>query len=280
MRLILLVVSLVLCARGYSAQDGFIYPEDFEGGRTRAAYDTSVYGYATNSGYVSVFNLERKVIESFLPPQFGLGELKGKGSLYPLIVVWGRMTDTGGFNVFKLPFGPDYNEMHFFIPGVYRKNMSKHALRTYTPRMFVDAFAPEFWGRRYYYKKILLDAIGYNINSGMETGDWVTAKVLSVGQSAPAVDYDDHRWSSVLAYLPFMDIMADHEGVLTPRCSGFEWIFNRWSRISPAEVSLKIHRPLTSGMDPSIVEKPLRSVASFRVENWQFIVDYDYTDCK
>src|SRR5262249_22285252 len=160
-------------------------------------YDTATYGYATNNGFISIFNLDRKVIESMLPPEFALA--KSKSHLSPLIVVWGEMSKTGAyFGGINFAYGLVYREMHFFIPGVYERNGNPQKLRTYTARMFVDERDPEILGRRFYYPKILLDKMPWNIQTGMETGDWVSAKVLSWGTPTKALAYKDKKWLSVL----------------------------------------------------------------------------------
>lgn len=273
--LLVFTVSIICNAR----QNDFIHPDQFDGSFVRAAYDTSAYGYATNNGFISVFNLDRKVIESFLPPQLALA--KSKGGFSPLIVVWGEMSATGGvYGGVDFPYGLVYREMHFFIPGVYERNGNPNHLRTYTPRMFVDERDPEVLGRRFYYPKILLNKIGWNIQTGMETEDWVTTKVLSWDKPAQALYYKDKPWLSVLAFLPKTDIMAYSSEFSKFRCSGFEWLFDDSTWLVPTGVSMNIHRKLVDGMSPEILEKELHSVASFRLENWKFLVDYYYEDCK
>jgi hypothetical protein len=280
MRFALSVLFSLLSLPAFAGQDEFIYPSQFGGTHVRAKYDTSAYGYAKNNGYVSVFNVDRKAVESLLPPQFGLAKLDVKGSAYPLIVVWGEMSETGAVAAgIDWPYGLVYREMHFFIPGVYQKSKGPHELRTYTPRMFVDESEPEYLGRRFYYKKILLDKIKWDINSGMDTGDWASAKVLSSGKPTPVTGFDDKRWQAALAYLPQTDIMADNSKDPLPRCSGFEWLFDAGSKIAPAEVALTIHKKLVESMSDEIVGKELRSVVSYRVENWRFLVDYYYNNC-
>jgi hypothetical protein len=283
MRFTLLITAILVSLVSFTARsssDEFIYPQDFAGSHVRAKYDTSAYGYAKNNGYVSIFNLTRKVAESFLPPRFALADIDGNKDVVPLIVVWGRMSDTGAvYAGVNLPYGLSYNEMHFFIPGVYEKSGDPKKLRTYTPRMFVDEAEPEILGRRFFYKKILLEgAMSFNIDTGMQTGDWVTTEVDSSGRPSSALTYQNIQWKAALSFLPYTDIMGEREG--EPRCSGFEWVFNEHSTIAPAEVSLQVHRKLTERMDASLLEKKIRSVASFRVENWHFLVDYYYNDCR
>jgi hypothetical protein len=279
MRIILLLTCILSAFAAHSLMVNFIYWDQFNGTFFRSIYDTSAYGYATHNGYVSVFNIDRKVIESLLPSEFKLAKISSREDVAPLVVLWGEMSDTGAYDGIDLPSGLVYRELQFYIPGVYKAD-SPNILRTFVPRMFVDAFMPEYLGRRFFYRKIQLDSMPFDLNKGMEAQDWVSLKVLSSGKASPGPDYQDKKWGTTWTFLPNSDIMGEQDSKTPPRCSGFEWQFPKGSTIAPANVTMQIHKPLIDGMDTSIIDQTLTSVATFQVKNWYFMVDYHYNNCE
>ena len=258
----------------------FIRADQFVGQFARGAYDYTAQGIGTQRGYISVFNLNRELVQTLLPSQFALSEINGSQSLYPVIVLWGEMSNSRATFGIPIPYGLTYHEWQFYIPGVYRKG-EPNVLRTYVPRMFVDAFSPEYLGRRFFYKKIQLGSMPFDINKGMNLEDWGAMRVVAQeNASYPMATYASQSpsWPSILTFLTLTDIMGE-QGDVSPRCSGFAWTYTNSSIIRRSQVAMQINRPLVEGMDPRLIGTTFTSVASYEVSAWDFHVPYFYDAC-
>jgi hypothetical protein len=279
-----LVVLFVFGGQIILADGGkFVFPSQFDGHFVRGSFDFSTDGIGSHKGYVSVFNLKRESVESLLPSQFGLAPINGDDQFHPIIVLWGEMSDCRADNFgITWPSGIVYREAQFYIPGVYRRDGDHNKLRTYVPRIFVDNFLPEYLGRRFFYKKILLDHIPFDFQSGMPIEDRASLGVAGRDETYSKMEgYEkkDSQWSAILSYLTQTDILGEHGKDVSPRCSGFKWTYKDTSMIAKASTTLKIHRPLVDSMDPALIDLEIQSVATYEVVDWDFHVAYYYNDC-
>jgi len=292
---------VVTCAGALASKRGpqdFIYPIDLDGINLRGKFKFNLQGRGTHNGHVSVFNLPRTAVESLLPERYKLANGIDSGKpvdlkYHPVIVVWGEISNSSA-SVFgiPLPSGLVYREWQLYIPGVYHE-YSPRAIRTYVPRILVDASAPEFIGRRFYYKKILLDdgEMEFDIERGLKLGPFGKMDVKKRARQDDGYRdenpnwknweemFADEKWKAILEYVPETDILGVDDPERPGRCSGFVWEPSNKSRIAESKVTMKLTEPLVKGMDSSLLNKEFTSVASYEMRDWYFHVDYYYNDC-
>jgi hypothetical protein len=285
--LAVLIIGWVFSFQSQAQESNFIYPEMIEGQPSHHEYDFSSWGRGTHNGYISVFNLERRAVESLLPDWLGLASnTSSQKDFHPVIIVWGEISEaTASYEGIDWPSSIKYREWQLYVPGVYRKSVGKESLFTFVPRIFVDNSLAKNIGERFYYRKILADMhlnMGRHLVVG-DDNDWLLMQVKS--DETPFENWKgyalkDDKWRAIFSLLPDSDIMGSGEPSNDVRCSGFAFRPTSTSRLRPVKTSMDIFLPLLKGMDPTLLNRSFESVASYEVRDWHFYVDYYFNFCR